>query len=434
MSEPIFLIQVRVNQKWSTAHGLSSEKTLKKFLPKLEAEHGESIRALRASRDTSTGKTKWSVYRCPENRRVDTIPEPRTQTQPCAMGPFTDSNAIEINEHWGITHPYTVNGSAVPLQDDDTSGRSEVVRRGPRGYRLAGYKNTFRKWIIASSIVGARYCVGVVGACILHPLAIGGRFIINLVRGLAAQENKVERLRLFTADTLSRLEALLRKPAAQWACCAILIFTGLFAAYRASFAGGLTVAVLAIYLIPPVRRSALATGVSKFSPAANTVFAFLLLVASGWVEIVNPDRRETNGNINYFQIHQAEIIASAQSSLDRAEYLTVVSLLDRFLPAGNDEVSFLYEQARPFADVELARQEKIATQFSYNGSNRYLTDHIIRTMTDPGSYRHVKTNYRIKDEYLEVETTFRGLNEVGTLFTKTVRAVVDFDGRVIHES
>lgn len=350
------------------------------------------------------------------------------------MGPFADSNAIEIKEHSEIMHPYPVNGSAVSLQGDGASGRSEVVRRGWRGDRLAGYKTTFRKWIIVPSIVGARYCAGVVGACILHPLALGGRFIINLVKGLAAQENKVERLRLFAADILSRLEILLRRPAAQWACCAILISIGLFAAYRASFAGGLTAAVLAICLTPPVRRSVLAAGVSKFSPAAKTVFAFLLLVAGGWVEIVNPDRRETNGNANYFQTHQEEIIASAQSSLDRAEYLTVVSLLDRFLPAGNDEVSFLYAQARPFADVELARREKIATQFSYNGSNKYLTDHIIRSMTDPGSYRHVKTNYRVKGEYLEVETTFRGLNGVGALFTKTVRAVVDLDGRVIHES
>ena len=111
----------------------------------------------------------------------------------------------------------------------------------------------------------------------------------------------------------------------------------------------------------------------------------------------------------------------------------MVTQLDRFLAADDEDVSALYLAARPHAEAELAQQKKIASQFLFNGSNKRLTDYIVATMDDPGSFRHIRTSHQVEGDHREVEPNYSGSNETGVLFTRTVKAVLDLDGRVIHE-
>ena len=79
------------------------------------------------------------------------------------------------------------------------------------------------------------------------------------------------------------------------------------------------------------------------------------------------------------------------------------------------------------------RVEMIEEQFSvWDGSHRELTKFIKESMNDPSSYEHVKTAYEDREDYLIVETTFRGKNAFGGIVKNTVRAKVSLDGKIIE--
>lgn len=435
MSETNFVIQVKVNQKWSTAHGLSSERNLQKILPKLVAEHGEVIRALRASRDAGTGKTRWSLYRCPEARRPQDLHPARPISRSGAGGSPATANGLEPQRNSMADFSSTATDHLSTAQADDApqgkEAKSSVLVAGLG--RLAALGARVGKWSLAALLSSMMFVLAVVRSRILGPMASGFRLLVRWVRKLAATENKIDRIRSFAAGILHDLDEFFHKTVTQWAVCGVLATAGLSVAFMAPYPGGLTIAVMAACLLPPVRRSLLVRTDRNVSPVAKTIFVFVVLAASGIVDLGSPGTRITNANINYFQAHREDVIASARSSLDREDYLAVVSQLGRFLPTEDEAVEAIYTTARPHADAELVRQKKIAAQFSFNGSNRYLTNYIVRTMTDPGSYTHVRTDYVVEGEYLEVKTTYRGLNETGVQFTKTVKALIDLDGRVIHE-
>lgn len=257
--------------------------------------------------------------------------------------------------------------------------------------------------------------------------------LVELFRTLAAIENKSDRIRFYATDGLARLDNRFRRPESQWTICALGAVTGLLIAFMASFPGGLTMAVLATCFVPPLRQYLLSKPERHLSSQAKTVLVLLLLVSSTSLDLGNPGRRITNANVNYFQAHREEVIASARASADQGQYVAVVTQLDRFLAAEDEDISALYLAARPHAEAELARQKKIASQFLFNGSNKHLTDYIVATMDDPGSFRHIRTDYQVEGDYIEVETTYGSSNEFGVLFSRTVKAVLDLDGRVIHE-
>lgn len=52
-------------------------------------------------------------------------------------------------------------------------------------------------------------------------------------------------------------------------------------------------------------------------------------------------------------------------------------------------------------------------------------------MNDPDSYNHVKTIYWEYDDYLVVQTTFRGKNAFGGIVKNSVKAKVSLAGQVI---
>ncbi len=434
VSEANFVIQVRVNQKWSTAHGLSSEQSLQKFLPRLMAEHGDIIRALRASRDTSTGKTRWSVYKYSEAR------QPLDSSRGATPRPYAvdDGVADNVFDAYGVPRtefPDVETDQAPPTLSDDASQTSgvEIKASGKKTRRVLIRKIDVRKGIFAPLVRSLKVSAAVFGAYVLAPLANGMRMLVELFKKLAAIENKADRISSFATDGLARLDKRLRRPESQWTLCALSAVTGLSMAFMAPFPGGLTMAVMAACFIPPVRRYLLSRPERHLSSRAKTVLVLFFLVSSASLDLGNPERRLTNANVNYFQAHREDVLASARASADQGQYLAVVTQLDRFLAADDEDVSALYLAARPHAEAELARQKKIASQFLFNGSNKHLTDYIVATMDDPGSFRHIRTNSQVDGDYIEVETTYSGSNETGVLFTRTVTALLDFDGRVIHE-
>lgn len=82
---------------------------------------------------------------------------------------------------------------------------------------------------------------------------------------------------------------------------------------------------------------------------------------------------------------------------------------------------------------EAIRKDKIEKHFSaWDGSHSELTKIIKKSMNDPDSYKHVKTSYWDKGEYLIVQTTFRGKNAFGGVVKNTIKAKVDLEGNVIE--
>ncbi len=53
-------------------------------------------------------------------------------------------------------------------------------------------------------------------------------------------------------------------------------------------------------------------------------------------------------------------------------------------------------------------------------------------MHDPSSYKHVETFYGDYDNYLVIETKFRGKNAFGGIVTNSIKAKVDLNGNVIE--
>ncbi|MBL7148563.1 MAG: zinc ribbon domain-containing protein [Candidatus Cloacimonetes bacterium] len=79
------------------------------------------------------------------------------------------------------------------------------------------------------------------------------------------------------------------------------------------------------------------------------------------------------------------------------------------------------------------RKNLIAKHFSsWDGSHNGLTKYIKNSMHDPSSYKHVETFYGDYDNYLVIETKFRGKNAFGGIVTNSIKAKVDLNGNVIE--
>jgi len=77
------------------------------------------------------------------------------------------------------------------------------------------------------------------------------------------------------------------------------------------------------------------------------------------------------------------------------------------------------------------RKQEIASQFSsWDGSHYNLETVIKQSMNDPKSYKHVRTWYWDKGDYLEVTTTFRGKNAFGGIVKNSITAKVTIQGLV----
>lgn len=80
-----------------------------------------------------------------------------------------------------------------------------------------------------------------------------------------------------------------------------------------------------------------------------------------------------------------------------------------------------------------SRTQTLDKQFSaWDGSHPSLTQRIKGTMNDPDGYEHVETKYWDREEYLIVQTTFRGKNGFGATVLLSVKARVDLSGNVLE--
>lgn len=87
-------------------------------------------------------------------------------------------------------------------------------------------------------------------------------------------------------------------------------------------------------------------------------------------------------------------------------------------------------------EVEKAQYEKdkvIKSQFMpRSGEHIKLAKFIKKNMKNPKSYEHVTTHYNEYDDYLIVETTYRGTNSFGGVVPATLKAKVTLNGDVIE--
>lgn len=80
-----------------------------------------------------------------------------------------------------------------------------------------------------------------------------------------------------------------------------------------------------------------------------------------------------------------------------------------------------------------ARKESLQAGFSsWNGSHIELSKLIKESMNDPGSYKHVKTEYWDNGDHLIVKTSFRGKNAFGGVVLNWVKAKATIDGRIVY--
>jgi RNA polymerase subunit RPABC4/transcription elongation factor Spt4 len=90
------------------------------------------------------------------------------------------------------------------------------------------------------------------------------------------------------------------------------------------------------------------------------------------------------------------------------------------------------EPPKPLTPAE-QRKADIEKYFSpWDGSHRTLTKLIKSVMKDPDSYKHVKTTYIDKGDYLIVEQQYRGTNSFGAVIPNTVVAKTSIDGNILE--
>lgn len=110
--------------------------------------------------------------------------------------------------------------------------------------------------------------------------------------------------------------------------------------------------------------------------------------------------------------------------LTGALFLTVIFFLVLLLKTcgGSD---------KPPLTAEQKHQKQLEAQFSsLTGEHRNLAYVLQKSMNDPDSYEHVKTNYWDMQDSIVLKTTIRGKNGFGAKVVKTYRAVSDMEGNI----
>lgn len=412
-----------MNQKWSTATRLSSDAVLRKLMPPLRREYGNVVRALQSEKDTLSGETKWRLYR------------PDQHASPCA----TDTKLSLVPQGHASEHPLQIDEPAEQAIDPEPKAAGRLRRTIEfRKQVLPLTSRTVQKLVItpladaADALANTADALANTADALANTAANTADTLARAIQTFVAMPDKMERMKDAASNLSSRTNWLLQDPRVQWLECALAISIGLTLAFTATLPGGLTLAVLSGFLVPPVRHHIGSLTPLFATPATKVIGVFALLVACGSLELITPERRQANVTLDFFTTNREAIIAEAQSSLDTLDYVGVVKQLEPYRTLGDEAIASLLEAAQPEADIELARLKKIASQFLFNGSNRYMTEYIVKSMDDPGSFRHLNTDYWIHDEYLEVQTAYSSLSDTGTTVAKTVKAYIDFDGRILN--
>jgi hypothetical protein len=155
-----------------------------------------------------------------------------------------------------------------------------------------------------------------------------------------------------------------------------------------------------------------------------------------------------------YEADPTRILASIKTAIKKGTP-KAFDLAIRYKDVGDPEIKLLYKQMQAEYDAKREAErilveeknkrvrkekaeknrikEQIRAQFSlWDGSHNNLTDLIKKSMNDPDSYSHIRTNRKRIDDYLIVETRFRGKNVYGGIVMNSVTAKVDFEGNVLE--
>lgn len=81
----------------------------------------------------------------------------------------------------------------------------------------------------------------------------------------------------------------------------------------------------------------------------------------------------------------------------------------------------------------LARIDSIKSQFStWDGSHNAIAKLVKNSLHDPGSYKHVQTNYWDMKDHLVIKMKYRANNAFGAKVLQGVYAKVGIDGRILE--
>ena len=163
-----------------------------------------------------------------------------------------------------------------------------------------------------------------------------------------------------------------------WVFGVLLGLSGLLFLIELPFAGICLIA-MSLLLLPPV-RNALFTKTNKELPfKARVVSIFFLFIAFsifvGQSEQKKDDELEAQkaeeqaqkiakvrqNNIDFFNSHKEEILASASSALSEKNYQVVVSQTSKYLPANDDDLNEIHSKAKSALD-EIEKAEKEAKE------------------------------------------------------------------------
>lgn len=171
-------------------------------------------------------------------------------------------------------------------------------------------------------------------------------------------------------------------------------------------------------------------GVKIFTFVLFFIFIVWMLVQCTADEpVIELTKEEITKNINYFNANRSKIMLSIDKSFSSKKYKDVIDKSEKYITSNDEELKQVYSKAKK----AIKRKEKIEESFSqWDGSHRGLERHILKSMNDPDSYKHMETNYWDRGNHLRVRTTYRGKNLFGGMVINWILAKVDINGNVIE--
>lgn len=184
-----------------------------------------------------------------------------------------------------------------------------------------------------------------------------------------------------------------------WVFGVLLGLSGLLSLIESPLAGICLIAI-SLLLLPPVRSAVYAKTNKEFPFNARAISIFVLFIAFG-IFMSQSDQKKAaelqaqkaeeqaqkiakarQDNIDYFNSHKEEILASASSALSEKSYQVVVSQTSKYLPANDADLNEIHSKAKNALD-EIKKAEKEAKEKAQRESK--TKELVAKLKTVPGS-------------------------------------------------
>lgn len=184
-----------------------------------------------------------------------------------------------------------------------------------------------------------------------------------------------------------------------WVFGVLLGLSGLLFLIESPLAGFCLIAI-SLLLLPPVRNAVFAKTNKEYPLKARAISIFVLFIAFGIFvgqseqkkaaeleaqkaeEQAQKIAKARQDNIDYFNSHKEEILASASSALSEKNYQVVVSQTSKYLPANDADLNEMHGQAKTAID-EIKKAEKEAREKAQRESK--AKEIVAKLKTVPGS-------------------------------------------------